>query len=189
MIALMLAVFLKMNLSYSFVISEVWNSENSPMMNSTCSTNERFCKELCNQEGECSFNVKVCKDCVGTSILMTNIFEQMGTQYRNTGSQVSEYELIDFIKEQNFVIFSSRSIYNQIDSFDGPVIRARFQSLCSSGIEYPVVFFQLKEKSSVINEIKYVVCGSDIYSMSASPDIIVNKKLNFYYLDNIQLRK
>ena len=113
----------------AFEISEGWNEDYNPELTVKCSDLDRFCLELCQNELKCVIPQKVCKDCIGTSVLMTNIFDRMGVGYRNAGTAVDELELVDFIKAGNFVTFTSRSIYNQTDSFDSPSTRARFQSL------------------------------------------------------------
>lgn len=164
----------KINLSFGFVASENWLPDNTPNIIFECSKEERFCLELCNQESQCSIKEKICKNCIGTSILMTNIFEEMGVQYRNNGIEVNPYEFIDFLRKKNFVSFTSRSIFNQTDSFDSPSMKNRFQGLCSGKSEYPVVFFDLKENSNLLKSAKYVTCGSEIFKMTSDPEIILN---------------
>jgi hypothetical protein len=174
MILFLIHLLFKINLTFAFDASEKWLPDNTPNLIFECSKDERFCIELCGEEIKCSFKEKICKNCIGTSILMTNIFEQMGLLYRNNGIEVSQYEFIDFINKKNFVSFTSRSVYNQTDSFDSPSMKSRFQSLCPGKIEYPVVFFELKDNSNVLKSVKFVTCGNEIYKMTASPEVIFN---------------
>lgn len=168
---------LKISSVSAFEIQEAWNAEYSPELIVNCSELDRLCIDLCNNETKCVIPQKVCKDCIGTSVLMTNIFERMGVGYRNAGEAISEYTLVDLIKSGNFVTFTSRSIYNQNDTFDSRLSKERFQSLCSNSTPYPVVFFGLRPKSTVLSEVKYVACGAEIYKMTATPDIIDGLKL------------
>ncbi len=172
---ILILFFLKIQLSYSVEISELWNDQNRPYLILECLPQDKLCSATCANEGQCAIEQKVCKDCVGTSILMTNIFERMGIFYRNSGNKISTQEFAHFLQDHNFVTFTSRSIYNQTDSFDSPQTKARYQSLCPDQTEYPVVFFELKAKSSVLNAVKYVACQNEIYEMRTSPEIIFNE--------------
>jgi hypothetical protein len=165
-------IMFSMSSALSFELLEQWSTDYSPELKATCSSMDQLCLALCDNEFECTIPVKTCKDCVGTSILMTNIFDRMGLGYRNSGKDVDSSELIELIRSGDFVTFTSKSVYNQTDSFDSAPMKARFKTLCPRSVDYPVVFFSLKEKSSIINEVKYVACGSDIYEMTSTPDVI-----------------
>lgn len=185
MILILFTYLTRAAISFGFEMSEFWSADNQPQLSIVCEKSESFCADLCFQNTSCELDVKICRDCVGTSLIMTNIFEKMGVQYRNTGASISYYEFIDFLREKNFVFFSSKSIYNQIESYDSPLLRARFQKLCPSNIEYPIVFFGLKKKGGGIEHVRYVACGNEVYAMSAQPDIILTKNLYFYHSDQV----
>jgi hypothetical protein len=158
--------------AFAFEMAEVWNEDYSPELRVTCSNMDSLCLNLCDKEEACTVPQKVCKDCIGTSILMTNIFDRMGLGYRSTGVDVDSSELVEFIRGGNFVTFTSKSIYNQIDTFDNLPLRMRFQGLCPTMVEYPVVFFELKPRTAIIGEVKYVACGSTIFTMTSTPNIL-----------------
>lgn len=158
--------------AFSFELLEQWSTDYSPELKATCSSMDQLCLTLCDNEFECTIPVKTCKDCIGTSVLMTNIFDRMGLGYRNSGKEIDSSELIELIRSGNFVTFTSKSVYNQTDSFDSAPMKARFKTLCPNDVDYPVVFFSLKERSSILSEVKYVACGSDIFAMTSTPDII-----------------
>lgn len=178
-------LFVFIFLSFNFVqpaharwaASEYWGEDNSPKLKFSCDKNDGLCNQLCNKENNCEIQQVICRDCIGTSILMTNIFEEMGTRYRSTSEDVSNYEFIDFIKLGMYVTFSSKSIYNQTDSYDSENLKAKFLSLCPLKTQTSLVFFSLKNASKVLDEVKYVICDNSIFRMSDNPDIILNKKL------------
>lgn len=169
-----------------WTVSEYWDQDNSPRLKFVCDKYDVLCNQLCSSSSVCEIKQVVCRDCIGTSILMTNIFEGMGTFYRSTGESINAYEFVDFIKRGMYVIFSSKSIYNQADSYDSDALKAKFLSLCPSDTQNSLVFFSLKTSSNVLEEVKYVICDSKIFGMSDNPDIVLNDKA--FLRMNSQLR-
>jgi hypothetical protein len=153
---------------------EGWNQQNRLQLEIRCDSTNRLCNDLCQHNDYCKIEEKICINCVGTSMLMNSIFEQMGMKYRSTNEEVSSYELIDFLNNKNFVSFTSKSIFNQIDSYDSPALKSRFQSLCSENVAYPLVIFELNPNSFMPRSVKFVICGEKIYRMSDLPEILTN---------------
>jgi hypothetical protein len=155
-------------------VGEFWDLDNIPKIKFSCDTIDTTCYQLCNVQTGCEVIEKVCRDCVGTSILMTNVFEGMGIQYRNTNENVSNHDFFDFLKLGMFVTFSSKSIYNQTDSYDSDYLRTKFLSLCPSGTQNVLAFFSLKNKSNSLDEARYVVCDDSVFGMSDDPEVVLN---------------
>ena len=156
-------------------INEFWDQDNSPALKIVCNANDDLCTDLCGKNNNCNIKQVVCRDCIGTSILMTNIFEGMGIQYRSTNENVLDSEFTDFIKRGMYVTFSSKSIYNQTDSYDSESLREKFLSLCPLETQNSLVFFSLKDSTNILDEVKYVVCDNHISRMSDNPDIVLNE--------------
>lgn len=159
------------NSAFALQVEEIWSSDYRPQLKVLCTSGEeQMCSELCKSEqavNECIIDQKVCRDCVGTSLLVTNIFEGMGVRYRNRGDEVTSYELIDLLKSKNFVSFTSKSVYNHVDSYDSLTLQKKFLSLCPAGtMSTPVVFFDLKAKTNILNKVRYVACDDKIFTMS-----------------------
>lgn len=169
-----LVILFKLTSTFAFDINENWNQQNILQLEINCSDGDRFCNDLCHQDESCKIEEKICYNCVGTSLLMNSIFEQMGQKYRNTEVEVSPYELIDFLTQKKFISFTSKSIFNQIDAYDSPLLKNRFQSLCSNQTNYPVVIFELDLKSNSPRTVKYVICSEKIFSMSDQAQIDIN---------------
>ena len=184
----LIVLIIKLNLVNAFDVHEVWSDQNKLHLKFQCQSTDRFCYNLCNQNENCSIEEKMCFNCVGTGLLINAIFEQMGVLFQSTREEISPYELIDFLNQKNFVSFTSRSVYNQIDSYDSPAIKARFQSLCEGSVDYPVVLFELSKVSHAIIKVKYVLCNERIYRMSDSPEVILNEViLNEFIKKNDEL--
>lgn len=189
-VLILLSFMTLQNYVFAMGVEEVWSSEYRPQLKLSCTEGEEsMCSDLCpgsSSAKECILDQKVCRDCVGTSLLVTNIFEGMGVRYRNRGDEVSFYEFVDLIASKNFVSFTSKSVYNHVDSYDSLVLQKKFQSLCPvNSTLMPVVFFDLKPRTNVLNKVRYVACGEKLYTMSddALVDIGVELKsfkIRFY---------
>jgi hypothetical protein len=178
-----LILLFKLSTASAFQSSEFWDQQNRLHLNFQCTNAEPFCFDLCQKNETCSFEEKVCVNCVGTSLLITSIFEQMGSLFQNTNEEISSYEFIDFIKQKKFVSFSSKSPFNQFESYDSPALKSRFQSLCGNQTDYPLVLFELNERSQTLKKIKFVICDDRVFRMTDSPDIIFNEStINAYQL-------
>lgn len=105
---------------------------------------------------------------------MTNIFENMAIFYRNSGEAVEVKDAIALVATGRFVAISSRSIYNQNDSFDSDELRIKFQNLCPSWTKYPVVLFSLKEGTNILDEARYVTCDTATFKMTTDKDLVEN---------------
>jgi hypothetical protein len=178
---ILLMMLMKISTSFAFEVKEIWNQENRLQIEFQCSSIDRFCHDLCLKDDSCKVEEKVCLNCVGTSMLMNSIFEQMGLKYRNTQEEVSSYELIDFLNKNNFVSITSKSIFNQIEAYDSPVLKSRFQSLCPENIAYPLVIFELNPTSHTPRSVKYVLCDEKIFRMTDSP-IILTGEIRYAFL-------
>lgn len=171
---ILLMMLMKISTSLAFEVKEIWNQENRLQIEFQCSSIDRFCHDLCHKDDSCKIEEKVCFNCVGTSILMNSIFEQMGLKYRNTQEEVSTYEMIDFFNTKKFVSFTSKSIFNQIEAYDSPALKSRFQSLCPEFVTYPMVIFELNPASSTPRSVKYVICDDKFFRMTDNAEIITN---------------
>jgi hypothetical protein len=170
----LLVILFKLTTAFAFEINEVWNHQNKLQLEINCADGDRFCNDLCHHNDSCEIEEKICYNCVGTSLPMNSIFEQMGQKYRNTEEEVSPYELIDFLTQKKFISFTSKSIFNQIDAYDSPLLKTRFQGLCSTHVSYPIVLFELGNSSYSPKNVKYVLCSDKIFKMSDTPIILTN---------------
>lgn len=157
--------------TYAFVdltsFDEVWNIDYKPVLKINCSQRDsEGCSNLCQTTNSCEIPMKVCRDCIGTSLLVTDIFEGMGVRYKNTGKEIRFDEFLEFIKSGSFVSFSAKSVYNHVDNYDSLKLQMRFNGLCpKEPIKPALVFFELRAKSNVLNKVRYVTCDDAIFEM------------------------
>lgn len=167
-------VFIFMLMSQSskaYEYHEQWSNDNRLYLQLSCTENESLCLEFCQKKNQCTFFAGDCKDCIGTNMQMNQIFDQMGIAFRNSGESVDLEELKHFLAHKSFVSITSKSIYNQIDSYDSPALKWRFQNLCPNNVDYPIVLFELNPQFKTIKNISMVICGEDVYRMTDSPEV------------------
>ncbi len=144
-------------------ISTYWNDQNQKVVQVNCSyKSSDLCLQTCNEEYQCKVLEPICIDCVGTSIIMTYYFQEMGRLIYNTGHLIDPYFAADMLSSDEFISLSARSIYNHIDSFNSFSLQRRFRSMCNDGTFNPIVFFS-RENSGTIGQPKWVWCESGIY--------------------------
>jgi hypothetical protein len=158
-----------------------WTAKFQKEVTLSCSESESYrCEEICNNKKECHFKEKTCRDCIGTTTLMTFIFREMGRNYTSNHIEVDWTHVVETLEHGKFATLTSKSIYNQIDRFDSRSLREKFQSLCPTLVEYPVAFFNVEASSGRISTPDFVVCGSNVYSLELNPEVTVEKSINLF---------
>jgi hypothetical protein len=158
-----------------------WSESFEKTVKMSCQEGEFQCEDLCG-ESTCVVKEKVCRNCIGSNILITHIFRDMGRSYISTANEVSYYEVLELLQSGNFASFTSKSVYNIVERYDSMALRQKFQSLCPNGTKYPVVLFKTKEISRILDQVQYVLCGDMAFEMSDEAEIDVNKNAKF--IDN-----
>ncbi|WP_417336597.1 hypothetical protein [Halobacteriovorax marinus] len=172
-VSLFLSLFFVFNINAA-VVENGWNDSYEKELNFYCSEGDYLCFDICGKFEQCKVPEETCHNCIGTSIHLTYIFNYMGKAYTNTGVEANPSSVRDLIRSRRFVSFSSRSIYNHVDSFNSPTLRRNFRSLCSDGTRYPIVVFEKSRVTKKVTDVRFVFCESGTYEMEFSSDVIVN---------------
>ena len=144
--------------AYAFKVESRWNTQFKKEVVLNCEGNSLECYSICANEKECVVYEKPCKDCIGTSVFMTHLFENIGKSYVNSMYEVSLYEFFKYLNRGLFSTVSSRSIFNHVSKFDNPELKERFMSLCEDSTEYPNVFIGVEPVTRTPNSVMYVSC-------------------------------
>lgn len=162
-------------------INTYWNDQNQKIVQINCSYESNdLCLQTCDNEYECKINEPICIDCVGTSIVMTYYFQEMGRLIYNTGGYVDVYTAADLLVSNDFISLNSRSIYNHIDSFNSFSLQRRFRRMCNDGTFSPIVFFS-RENSGTIGQPKWIWCESGLYEAANHGDVSVEEFYSDFY--------
>lgn len=176
MIKLILCLFLLVTNSVMAISFEpVWTDDYKKNVIMSCSEDEYQCDDVCGSS-TCKIKEKVCRNCMGSNVLISHIFRDMGRSFTNTGIELSNYEVLEVFKSKNFATFTSKSIYNIVERFDSSSLRRKFQSLCPNNTKYPVVVFSTEKISRKLDQVKYVICGNKTFEMSNDAIIDTNDK-------------
>lgn len=160
---------------YATEFSTQWDENYNKKLVISCLSNDFMCREFCGEATKCEFPEKVCRDCIGSSPYITNIFQEMGRTYRNLGYEVNYSQVMDLILKGHFATFTSKSIYNQLGRFDSANLKQKFKSLCpDEDTEYPVVFFKTDVRNRKLGKVQFVTCSSGIYVMSDYADVDID---------------
>lgn len=171
---LALLFFLGTNL-YAAEFSNSWSDTFEKTVTMSCFEEDTTCEEFCGDKETCEVKEKVCRDCIGTSVTMTYIFNYMGLNLVNTGKEISTYEITDLLESGLFVTLTSKSIYNHVDSHNSLRLRRKFRSLCENRARMPVVFFDSDPVTKKIGKVRFVACDDEFYEMADDPDIVIEE--------------
>lgn len=162
---------------FGLELKEFWGENFTPFLKLKCLEDNQACQLTCENESSCMIPMPLCIGCVGTSIITTFYFEEMGRALNRSNRTIDLYSFTDFIQEENFIILSSKSIYNHVDSYDSPALRRRFRSMCpEENTQDPLVFFS-RQQNLEIGTPLFVWCKSGVYEIDRFEDIIYDPKI------------
>lgn len=159
----------------AFQLDSFWTPDYKKVNKISCNEDEYICQDICDSDS-CEIEENYCRSCIGNDPYITSIFSTLGLTFQNTNQRVSNNEIYNFIKDNRFISITSKSVYNNIDSYDSPVLQQRFQSLCPEYTAYPILLLELEE-GNIPGNLKYVVCQSHgeavTYRMTNDPHLNV----------------
>jgi len=160
---------------YAWEAIESWNNSYEQELLINCAQEDQICQKLCDQAPTCRLPTNNCKNCVGTGILMSYFYQEVGKWFVNSNEEISEQEFIKIVSQKNFVILTNQSPYNIFGPINDPRMEKAFNRLCYGDAEsYPVVIGELNN-FQMLTSIRYVIChledGAIIYRLNSIPEI------------------
>lgn len=171
-------------LSQASVYFEVnWNANLRKELIVSCDSGSNFCQNLCGNANQCVRPEGACRDCIGTSLMMTNIIGEMGRTLVNSGKASVETEFLNMLLSNEFATLGPNDVYNVIDASGSIRAMKKFEQLCPEGSLDQLVFLQVDPYTRKIQAPKAVYCmleeGSLIFDLSSRPDVIINERFLF----------
>ena len=160
----------------AFSVTSDWNPFFVKEVAINCSEGDYFCQDYCGKKSQCLIEEEFCRNCVGSDLYLTYIFNHVGKTIVRAEEEISEYEFIDFINKGMFSTISAKSVYNHVERFNGDLIKGKFQKLCSPyNDEYPIIFYNIEEVSFLLEKPEFLVCndsttGIKIFKMGTPAD-------------------
>lgn len=146
--------------SYGFTMTADWNPFFEKEVSFNCSEGDYFCQDYCGKSSQCIVKENFCRNCIGSDTYLTYIFNYVGKTIVRSDIEVTDYELLDFVKKGNFSTISAKSIYNHVERFDGSLIKRKFQALCAPyQDEYPLIVYNVEKTSHLLKRPEFIVCN------------------------------
>lgn len=147
-----------LNSAFGFEVMDRWSHRFEKETVVKCADNEYSCDDFCGNKVQCIIKERVCRDCVGSTVYLTHIFDQIGRSIVNSDETVPD-ELFDFLKTKKFNSISSKSVYNVMDGVGDTDLAKRFLSLCPEGSTNPLMIFEVQDVSMLLGRPKFLICN------------------------------
>ena len=159
----------------SWEAREEWNTNLNQEMLLNCDQGDTVCLKTCGDEFQCRIQAGFCKNCVGTGLLLSYFYQEVGRWFVSSPEKISEDDFALMLKKQNFVLLTADSPYNIFTPIRDPLTDRAFNSLCPSKLDsFSVVVGTLTGKKE-LGSISAVIChgenGAEIFKMKSSPNV------------------
>lgn len=162
--------------SFSAEFAGNWTQELEHELVVSCLEGELLCRDLCNKN-ECRIKQTICRDCIGTSIFMAQIFQSFTEAYSLTGRELSDSETIQFLKTKKLVSIETNSPFNVFDDSNSLKFDRNLSRMCGGFGSFPLLLGTLG-KSGSIESLNYLVChtedGARVMELAHSPEVVVS---------------
>jgi hypothetical protein len=155
-----------------------WNNKFQKELIVSCDENELFCKRLCEDNIRCILPEGPCRDCIGTSLMITNFLSEIGRTIVNSNVLSDKEEFLNFLMSGKFVTFVPNDVYNVIDASGSLSAMRKFEKLCPKDSLDQIVFFNVNPHTRKVIGPKSVYCvledSSSMFDLRTTPDVIIN---------------
>jgi hypothetical protein len=168
-------ILLLLSLSASaWEAQEDWNSDLEQVLLINCNSDEAVCVSTCGDSYQCRVPAELCRNCVGTGILLSYFYQEVGRWFVNSGEKLTSLQLNGLLKDGKFILLTANSPYNIFTSLNDLKIERNFNSLCPAGYDsFPVVLGALNERRE-FSSVSAVIChgdnGAEVYRMKPTPN-------------------
>lgn len=175
---LSLFIFLVSLPAFSWEAQEHWGKELNQELLINCESNEKVCTNTCNDSYQCYVPLNLCKNCIGTGILMSYFYQEVGKWFVNSGVQIPEAQFLKLIENRNIVLLTHNSPYNIFTPVNDMGIEKSFNSLCPDKFDsFPLVIGEL-DQGQELKKISAVIChgaqGAKVFKINTKPQVEIN---------------
>ena len=182
-IALLSVLLFSLN-TFAFRVESGWNDFFEKEVLLKCKVGDYSCEDFCGKTKECKITEEFCRDCIGTSVYLTYIFNHIGKTIVRTEEEVSLYDFYDLVRSNKFSTLTSSSVYNHVDVFGANDLLTKFENLCFPYYDpNPVLFYEVQKVSRLLGKPKFLVCndlgGTKIFKIGtpgSGVDLILNNE-------------
>jgi hypothetical protein len=148
-------------ISYGWEALEKWNDHLEQELIINCHEGETLCHEVCGSHDQCRRPSNSCHNCVGTGVLLSHFYQNVGSWYMNSGHEISENNLVNFLKEKQLIVLTSSSPFHIFGPIGDRQTEFNFNKLCPNLIDpFPIVLAELTERG-LLHKPSLVICHAD----------------------------
>jgi hypothetical protein len=127
-----------------------------------CHGAEIQCLRVCQKPDECIIPENECRSCAGTqSLKLKRTLDEVGISIF-AGEAAPEEDLIQLLRERNFISIHAMTLYNYGSAFNSPQLQAQFKALCHEFPSDPsrpgMLIFKLEKDTKNIHSILGAIC-------------------------------
>lgn len=116
----------------------------SPRLKVQCQASDKECVELCVNELECVIKTNLCRDCLGSSLFMTEMYRSLGRSLL-PAKKVSADKVFKALKENRMMVIDRRFFLNIIEDSNSFDFKEYYSLLCSHQDQMPILFIELND--------------------------------------------
>lgn len=166
--------------AFSWEVQENWSNDYNQEVLINCDSQEKICTNICQDPYQCNVSLNSCKNCIGTGILLSYFYQEVGKWFMNSGVQIPDEQFVKLLQSRNIVLLTHDSPYNIFTPINDMGIERAFNSLCPEKFDsFPVVVGEL-DKGNELARISAVVChgtrGAKVYKINTKPQVEINLK-------------
>ena len=141
---LLLLLLVLLGGSNSFAMSFKVQMNPSPRVNVSCLPSENECLSLCDQKSECVIETNLCRDCMGSSLFMTELYRSLGRSLLPE-KKLSTENILKALKEKQMMVIDRRFFLNIIEDSNSFDFKEYYSLLCDYQDKMPILFVELNK--------------------------------------------
>ena len=142
----------------------------------SCSQDEYFCDDFCGVKEKCLIEEEVCRDCVGSSIYLTHLFNNLGKSIVSSGESAQVEDLLTLFESGSFATITAKSVYNHVDYFNGKKIQAKFSALCETDdSDGAILVLETNPISKIPQGARYLICGEEFFHIDNFGGVVLHE--------------
>jgi hypothetical protein len=171
--------------TFAWEALEIWNETLQQEIVMNCSPGENFCTDTCGEENQCRKTSDFCKNCVGSGILLSHFYQNVGSWYVNSGDEITDEDFVNILRNKSLMALTSTSPFNIFSPIGDLHMERAFNKLCPGLLDpYPVVLAELSP-SGLLRSPSLVIChgeeGAKSFLLRKIPPAEVNRNLELVF--------
>ncbi len=140
-----LALILLVNTSFAVQFAPLMKA--APKVEVKCNPSEESCLSLCQGELECVLDTALCRDCLGSSLFLTELYRSLGRSLLPS-HELSIEKLFEDLKDKKLMVIDRRFFLNIFEDHNSFDFKEYYSLLCGHQDSMPILFAELDRNHS-----------------------------------------